>query len=164
MEGQPAFGANLVRNMVGRELKLARAILVMVGLLTIVWEYLVLNDVHHLIAVARDQGMTLDLTRESHFELVAKANLAVGVAFLVCAFLVSRKPVIATATGAFLYGGTIVAQAVVDISQLESPTTLMITFAILSALVAAVRYARIYERDLRQRADFPSARVTSSPS
>src|SRR5262245_5981971 len=136
---QPAFGANIAKNITARELNQARNILGVIGVLTIAVQAVSLSDLHHQVARHRDAGPLCDTAVVVRLQSVQYVSLTVGVAYLICAFLVSRKPVIATVTGLVLFVGTIVAQAVVEITMMFSIFGLGLRIAILIALVSAVR-------------------------
>ena len=150
------FGANVARNITNRELKQARNILGVIGVITIAVQAVSLNDLHHQIATLNgafhDQALVGNLEPFAYvrkLELIAYVGLGVGVAYLVCAFLVSRKPVFATVTGLVLFIGSIDAQAIVDWRVLFSPFGLGLRIAILIALISAVNFARVYAKNRR---------------
>ena len=149
---KPMFGANLAKNITNRELKQARTILAVIGMITIAVQAVSLNDLHHQIATLSAAGAQYDHALVAKLEMIAYVGLAIGAAYLVCAFLVSRKPVVATVAGLTLYAGNIVAQAVVDVTALLTLFGLGLRIAILIALVSAVNFARVYEKNRRASA------------
>jgi hypothetical protein len=161
MDDRPAFGANLANRIIDRELKQARAILAAIGVASLVAGAVTLSDLRHQMAAFSAHLVASDLRLVQHLELVAKIGIAVAVVYLVCAFLVTRKPVLATGAGLLLFAGTIVAQAVVDVSSLFDVFGLGIRIAILIGLVSAVHFARIYERNRRKVAELPKAMIAS---
>ena len=161
MDDRPAFGANLANRIIDRELKQARAILAAIGVVSLVAGEVTLSDLRHRVAAFSAQLVASDLRLVQHLELVAKIGIAVAVVYLVCAFFVTRKPVLATGAGLLLFAGTTVAQAVVDVSSLFDVFGLGIRIAILIGLVSAVHFARIYERTRRKVAELPKAMIAS---
>jgi hypothetical protein len=145
---KPRFGANIANNITDRELKQARAILAVIGLLTLAVQLVAINEVHHQINLLREYGVEYN---GFHLELAAYFGLAVGGVFLACAFLVSRKPVFATSAGFALYVAGIVIQAVVDPSSMLGVFALGVRVVIVIALVSAMTFARAYERNRRAR-------------
>ena len=162
MSDRPAFGANLVKNITDRELEPARAILAVIGVLTIVMEVLALNKVGQEVDALRSYGVAYDTALVSRLKRAAKIGIAVGCVYLLCAAFVHRKPVIATAIGLALFCAAIVVQAAVDVSSLWSSVLALGTrIVILVGLVSAVQFARVYERNRKARTELPSAKVVS---
>lgn len=159
MQDGPAFGANLANRILDRELKQARAILAVIGVLALVTELITRSKLHRQVALLRDRGIPYDVAGAHHLELVIEIGIAVAIAYLACAVLVSRKPVLATTAGLVLFVGTIVAQGVVDASSLFDPMALGVRLAILIGLVSAVHFARLYERNRRTTVELPNARI-----
>src|SRR5580704_1674410 len=156
MSDRPAFGANLVKSITDRELKQARAILVVIGVLAMVQDVLALNKVNEAVDQLRLSGVAYDAALVSRLQLAGKIGIFVGALYLVCAALVSRKPVIATATGLGLFCATLVVQLAVDPSSLFSSVLgLGMRIVILVGLVSAVRFARVYERNRKARTESP---------
>jgi peroxiredoxin len=150
---RPTFGANLTKNITNRELNQARGILGVIGVIAIAVQVVSLSDLHQKVAALQAGGAPYDTALIRKLELIAYAGVAVGLAYLLCAYLVSRKPVFATVTGLTLFVGTIVAQAVVDPMQLVGLVGFGLRFVILLALISAVRFARIYERNRAELGD-----------
>jgi hypothetical protein len=161
MGDRPAFGANLANRIIDRELKQARAILAVIGVISLAAQAVTLSSLRHQVATFSAQGIGYDLRLAQHLELVAKIGIAIALAYLVCALLVTRKPVVATGAGLLLFVGTTVAQAVVDVSSLFDVFGLGIRIAILIGLVSAVHFARVYERNRRNVAELPKATIAS---
>jgi hypothetical protein len=155
---RPAFGASIAKNITNRELNQARTILGIIGVVTIALNAVGLNDLHRQVAAL---GEYYDHALVGKLELWAYAGIGVGLVYLVCAFLVPRMPVIMTVTGLGLFIGTIGVQAILDVTILLSVFGAGLRIAILIALISAVKFARVYERNRRAEADFPTARITS---
>ncbi|HUJ60415.1 MAG TPA: hypothetical protein VLX92_18065 [Kofleriaceae bacterium] len=151
MSDRPAFGAHLVKTITDRELRQARAILAVIGVLALVSEWLWRMKIHQL---------GLDDAFVGKLRIASDIGLAVGATYLVCALLVFRKPVFATVTGLVLYSASIAIQAMVDPTTLyASVFAIGIRLAILLGLISAVNFARLYVRNQRARSELPSAKV-----
>jgi hypothetical protein len=79
------------------------------------------------------------------------ASIALGVAFIICALVVDRRPVAATVTGLVLYLGSLAAGLAIDPSSVVKG--LLIKILIIMGLVSAVRAALAVERAERAAAD-----------
>jgi hypothetical protein len=161
MKEGPAFGAGLLKNIEARELGQARSLLLVIGVLNIILQGLMYSELakneQAIRALASPQaGALFDKLRT-----FAIAGIVAGGIFIACGIAVYRKPLPATVTGLGLYVAMIVVQAMID------PTTLLsglfgtgIRIAILIGLVSAVQFARIFERNRRER-EAPRAVVVS---
>jgi hypothetical protein len=161
---------SLAQNARAQQLKSAKSILWVVGILTIcVQGFLFANaksEVDEEInkELAKNGGGSIALIEKqapevraefdkAYVEAVGKvrliygAFLAVGVMFIGCALLVDRKPVIATVTGLVLYLG---AKAAVGMLAPEALAQgLIISVAIVIGLIGAVKAALAVERQER---------------
>src|SRR5262249_3010399 len=146
---KPMFGANLAKDITNRELKQARNILGVIGVITIAVQAVTLNDVHHQVAMLNTAGAAYDHALVDKLEMIAYVGLGVGVAYLLGAFPVGPSPVVATVTGLTLSAGNLVAQAVVDPSALLPVFGIGPRTPIVIALVPAVNFARVYEKNRR---------------
>jgi len=147
---RPAFAASLARNITRRELNQARGILAVLGVLGIGTGMVLLGDLQHKIGALEAGTAALDRGLIHQVKILTYAGIGVSVVYLVCAFLVSRAPVVATVSGLVLFIATILAQAVIEPAQLIGPIGFGVRLAVLIALISAVRFARIYQR---QRAE-----------
>jgi hypothetical protein len=155
----PAFGARLVKDIEHRELKQARAIMIGLGLLTLVTQWLVHGDLAKQEDLVRAYGEPAIIAKFEHLLLLTKVGIGVGVAYLVLAALVFRKPVMATTAGLVLYLGALTAQLVIAPGMIFGDIfAIGIRAIVLLGLVGAVRFARLYEQN-RQRTQLPKAKV-----
>jgi hypothetical protein len=158
------FGARVLRDIEARELRQARSILVVMGVLGVVSQGLRYGKLGQTAQAVRTMDRLYDRTmliaQYDQLRTAAVVGIVVGVLYLVCAMFVFRKPVLSTVTGLVLFIGATVWQAAVNISSLYSDIfAIGVRLAILLGLVSAVQFARIYERNRRARDDFPTATV-----
>ena len=161
---RPSFGANLVKTIEGRELRQARGILVVLGVISIVTELLRYQKLGELPASGNYAivGTTAHFSSIHQLQLVALAGAGVGVLYVLCGVAVFRKPVLATVVGFAMFLATLALQAIVDVRSLYSDVfSIGVHLAILIGLVSAMQFARIYARNQKLRQDFPAAKVVS---
>jgi len=155
-----------------QELKKARSILWIVGLLTIAVNGFMLGNSKNELetAVSAELGKSgtslaavraLPDAQRAEFDrqyatafgkirLIYGAGVALGVIFIVCALFVERKPVAATVTGLVLYLGSIAALMAFDPSTLVKG--IIVKVFIVIGLVSSVKSALAIERERRTQA------------
>lgn len=153
----------------GRELKKAKVILWLVGLLTLaVNGFMFVNAQAQfdkaVDAELRSEGGSLSEVRSrtpeerAEFDeaydkglrltrLIAGVGAFLGLVFIGCALMVERKPVAATVTGLVLYLGSMAAQFALEPSSIAKG--LLIKILIIVGLVSAMKAALAIERNER---------------
>ena len=147
MTDRPAFGAHIVTQTLDRELKQARAIFILIGLANIIVSLLALNTVNDQIKQAEKMGMLVDARIPEAVRIIVYVGVGIGAVYLLCALLVYKKPIPTTITGLTIYAVFTVIQLVVDPSTVLSVFGIGIRAAMIIALVSAVRFAFLYERN-----------------
>jgi hypothetical protein len=155
-----------------QELKKARSILWIVGLLTIAVNGFMLGNSKNELetAVSAELGKSgtslaavraLPDAQRAEFDrqyatafgkirLIYGAGVALGVIFIVCALFVEKKPVASTVTGLVLYLGSIAALMAFDPSTLVKG--IIVRVFIVIGLVSSVKSALAIERERRTQA------------
>lgn len=147
------FGGRLLQNLEQRELKQARALLLILGLIAVGWQALRYGKLSDALAEVGRYGSPDEIALAHRIWIGLVIGFAIGGVFLACAALVYRKPVLATMVGLLLYCGTVLVQLALDPSVLfGSVLSIGVTAAIIIGLVSAARFARRYERKLREQA------------
>ena len=159
MTDRPAFGAHIVTQTLDRELKQARAIFILIGLANIIVSLLALNTVNDQIKQAEKMGMLVDARIPEAVRIIVYVGVGIGAVYLLCALLVYKKPIPTTITGLTIYAVFTVIQLVVDPSTVLSVFGIGIRAAMIIALVSAVRFAFLYERN--RATALPTARLTA---
>ena len=157
MTDRPAFGAHIVTQTLDRELKQARAIFILIGLANIIVSLLALNTVNDQIKQAEKMGMLVDARIPEAVRIIVYVGVGIGAVYLLCALLVYKKPIPTTITGLTIYAVFTVIQLVVDPSTVLSVFGIGIRAAMIIALVSAVRFAFLYERN--RASALPAARA-----
>ncbi len=150
MTDRPAFGAHIVTNTLDRELKQARVIFILIGLTNIVVSLLALNTLGDQIKQAEKMGLLVDARIPDAVRIFVYIGVGIGAVYLLCAVLVYKKPIPTTITALSIYGLFTLIQLVVDPSSVLSVFGVGLRTAMIIALVSAVRFAFLYERN-RQR-------------
>jgi hypothetical protein len=159
----PAFGAKLLQNIEGRELRQARAILIVLGLLNVISQGLLYAKIGQQVSALHRLGEGSDGALFDHLRYAALAGAAVGCVFIACGLAIFRKPMAASITGLVLYLITLGIQLALDPSSLVNDLfTTGVRVVIVIGLGSAVQFARIYARNERARRDFPKASVVKS--
>ena len=150
----PAFGSKLLTNIEGRELRQARTILIVLGLLTGITQALWYGKLDKFAGASH----LIDQLRYA-----AIAGIALGGVFIACGLAIFRKPMLSTVTGLTLYLASLSIQLYIEPSSLWNDVfSTGVRIAIVIGLVSAVQFARIYARTERARKDFPAASVVKS--
>jgi hypothetical protein len=157
MSERPAFGAHIVSNTLDRELKQARAIFILIGLTNIVVSLLALNTLSDQLKQAEKMGLLVDAKIPDIVRIVVYVGVGLGAVYLLCAFLVFKKPIPTTITGLAIYGVFTLVQLAIDPSSVLSLFGIGLRVAMIIALVSAVRFAFLYERN--RAAALPVARA-----
>lgn len=155
-----------------QELKKARGILWLVGILTIVMNGFMLFNAKSELETAANaelaksgtslaaiqslpdaQRAEFDKVYASAFgkmQLIYGAGIALGIIFIICALLVEKKPVASTVTGLVLYLGHIAAVLAIDPTSLARGAIMKIFIVI--GLVSSVKTALAIEKEGRAQA------------
>lgn len=160
MSERPAFGANIVTSTLDRELKQARVIFILIGLANIVVSLLAWNTVSDQLKQAERMGMLVGARVPDAVMYIVYVGVGIGAVYLLCAFLVYKKPIPTTITGLAIYGVFTLLQLVVDPAAVLTIFGIGIRGAMIIALVSAVRFAFLYERN--RKASLPVAKTASS--
>ncbi|MBA2540183.1 MAG: hypothetical protein H0V17_11150 [Deltaproteobacteria bacterium] len=157
MSDRPAFGANIVTNTLDRELKQARVIFVLIGLTNIVVSLLAWNTLSDQLQQYEKLGLMTEAKIPDAVRIFVMIGVGIGAVYLVCAALVYKKPIPTTITGLAIYAVFTLLQLVVDPSSVLSIFGIGLRAAMIIALVSAVRFAFLYERN--RAAALPAARA-----
>jgi hypothetical protein len=152
-----------------QELKKAKGILWLVGILTIaVYGFMFANSRNELDTAVNGElaksGLSIekvrawpeamradfDKTYASTFgkvRLIYGASIALGVIFILCALCVEKKPVASTVTGLVLYLGSMAAAGAIDPANLAKG--IIIKIFIIVGLVSSVKAALAIEKERR---------------
>lgn len=152
-----------------QELKKARTILWIVGILTIaVNGFMFFNSANELEKAANEElrksGTSLSAlqalpaAQRAEFDkeyanalgkvkLIYGAGIALGVIFIVCALFVEKKPVASTVTGLVLYLGSIAAGLAIDPATIAQG--IIVKILIIIGLVSSVKAALAIEKERR---------------
>jgi hypothetical protein len=131
----PSFGNHLLHDLEGRELKQARAILIVLGLLTIIYNLLAYNKLTPF-------GAEADGLRQ-----IVIAEAVVGGIFLACGLIVMKKPLLATSVGLGLYLAMLSLQLAISPAGVVGDLfAIGVRGAIVIGLVSAFLFARQYTR------------------
>lgn len=149
MSDRPAFGAKLVKDTLDRELKQARVIFLLIGLANIILSLLAWNTLSDQLKQAEAMGYRAELS--DAVRIIVFIGIAVGVVYLLCAYFVYQKPVPTTIIALVIYGAFTVIQLAIDPSAIFSVFGLGLRIAMIIALVSAVRFAMLYERNRSAR-------------
>jgi hypothetical protein len=143
MTDRPAFGAHIVTGTLDRELKQARIIFLVIGLMTIVVGLISLITLSDQIRQAEQLGLEAEIPAVVRF--VFYIQVEVGAVYLLLALLVYKRPILTTITGLVIYS----AFTLVDLAVAPVPSLFGVGLraAMLIALVSAVRFAFLYERN-----------------
>jgi hypothetical protein len=147
MSDRPLFGAHIVTNTLDRELKQARVIFILIGLTNIVVSLLALNTLSDQLKQAEKLGLLADAKIPDIVRIVVYIGVGIGAVYLLCAVLVYKKPIPTTIIGLTIYCVFTLAQVVVDPSSVLSIFGVGLRAAMIIALVSAVRFAYLYERN-----------------
>ncbi len=147
MSDRPAFGAHIVTNTLDRELKQARVIFVLIGLANIIISFLALNTISDQMKQIERMGFHVDARIPDAVRIAVFLGIGIGVIYLLCAVLVYTKPILTTITALAIYGLFTIVQLVLDPSSIMSIFGVGLRTAMIIALVSAVRFAFLYERN-----------------
>lgn len=147
MSDRPTFGAHIVTNTLDRELKQARVIFILIGLTNIVVSLLALNTLSDQLKQAEKMGLLVDARIPDAVRYIVYVGVGIGAVYLLCAFLVYKKPIPTTITGLAIYCVFTLLQLVIDPSAVLSIFGIGLRAAMIIALASAVRFAFLYERN-----------------
>lgn len=164
--------ASLAQGARSQELKKAKGILWVVGILTIAVNGFMffnaknefetaanaelskngtsLSEVQALPAAERAEFDQVYADAFGKVRLIYGAGIALGVIFIVCALFVEKKPVASTVTGLVLYLGSIAATLAIDPESLAKG--IIIKILIIIGLVSSVKAALAIEKERRAQA------------
>jgi hypothetical protein len=152
---------SLAQSARGKELKSARGILIVIGILTIaVNVYMFFNAENEVQAELAKAGAGaavqpgLKETVLALVRLIYGGTALLGMAFVVCGLLVTKFPVPATLIALVLYLGGAAVFALLNPAALASG--LIIKIIIIVALVKAVQAAFAYQKETRLAQEMPS--------
>jgi hypothetical protein len=134
----------------------ARAILIVVGVLTLLLNIFLYSNVDNEVAKVRREnpGMVIDQDAVKLVRLIYAGTAGLGAVFIVLGLAVYKAPVACTVTGLVLYVAGIAVFAVIDPQNLVRG--LIIKVIIIVALVKAVQAAAAYQKE--HQAELAAAR------
>ena len=147
MTDRPAFGAHIVTNTLDRELKQARVIFILIGLANIVISLLALNTINDQLKQYERMGLLADTKIPDAVRLVVYVGIGIGAVYLLCAVLVYKKPIPTTIIALTIYAVFTLIQLVIDPSSVLTVFGVGLRTAMIIALVSAVRFAFLYEKN-----------------
>ncbi len=147
MTDRPAFGAHIVTNTLDRELKQARAIFILIGLANIIISLLALNTISDQLKQYERMGLLADTKIPDAVRLVVYVGIGIGAVYLLCAVLVYKKPIPTTIIALTIYAVFTLIQLVIDPSSVLTVFGVGLRTAMIIALVSAVRFAFLYEKN-----------------
>lgn len=147
MTDRPAFGAHIVTNTLDRELKQARVIFILIGLANIVISLLALNTINDQLKQYERMGLLADTKLPDAVRLVVYVGIGIGAVYLLCAVLVYKKPIPTTIIALTIYAVFTLIQLVIDPSSVLTVFGVGLRTAMIIALVSAVRFAFLYEKN-----------------
>jgi hypothetical protein len=147
----------------GKQLRQARIILLLVGILTVAVqgyyyaaaETEVQSAIDKELASIRARGMVVDPVRVDQFKartvrsvrLIAGGTVVLGLVFVACGILVKKYPVPTTVTSLVLYVGAVAVFAMMDPDNLKQGV--FIKILIVLGLFKAVQAAIAYQKEMR---------------
>ena len=148
---------NLAQSARGKELKSARVIMFIVGVLTVAVNMFVFSSAEGAVQKEIDQpgpGFEIDPVEMAELKeqavgatkLISGGGLLLGIIFVACGALVYRYPVPATITALALYLASLAIFGMMDPTQLAKG--LIIKFFIVAGLFKAVQAAIAYQKEL----------------